>query len=344
MQLTQHRISKKAIIHFTEMISLLLVSGVPLDYAVEITKNSCRKEAQNLAQQISTGLRQGKEFHSVIDEIQAKWPKMYQGIIKAGEASGNLSTVLPDYIGYIQKEEESREKILSALLYPGIILLSTFIGIIAMVVVVFPAAEKLIQQLGGSISTPSALKTICITTAVPLSVILFTMCNRILRHFSTNGVTAFDRFLIHTPILGKIILFRQLRSWLFVMEIQLIAGIPFSFALFNSMQAISLQILKNDILKIYNNIIAGVPASQSFVSAKIIPAHIRDWLRISENIGKSSIVFHQLRLYYAAAADKQLQSVTAIAEPAAIIFAGSLLTGAIIAYVIPIFSMYGEIL
>jgi type II secretory pathway component PulF len=138
----------KDLIFFTKQLSVLLKSGVPLLQALELLSGQFSGQLQTILINLKDGVKEGKSLADGLSLYPKTFSKIYVQLIKAGEATGKLETILERLTTYLERQEEIQKKVSGALSYPLIQL-----GVIALVVVaimtfVIPNLKKMLKSTG----------------------------------------------------------------------------------------------------------------------------------------------------------------------------------------------------
>ncbi|HEY2082671.1 MAG TPA: type II secretion system F family protein, partial [Verrucomicrobiae bacterium] len=146
------RVSSKELENFTRLLSSLLAAGVPLSRALVIL---C-KEASN-----PVSAAKWKEVHDlVIDgmslaDAMAKspetFPRVYTAMVEAGEAGGFLDVVLAQIAEFQAREKDLKAKVMTAMLYPAILLVLAILVLIVLMTFFIPKFQKVFNSIHGTL-------------------------------------------------------------------------------------------------------------------------------------------------------------------------------------------------
>lgn len=117
-RLFQKKITVKDKILFTRQLSTLLKSGIPLLQALELLIDQVEGQLKEVVIALKDDIKEGTSFAAALKKYPKIFPNLYVQLIRAGEASGNLEIILDRLTGYMEKDEELRKKITSAMSYP----------------------------------------------------------------------------------------------------------------------------------------------------------------------------------------------------------------------------------
>lgn len=145
------RFSPRALVVATQELASLLRAGLELDRALEILVNL--DESKPMADTFGVILEQvrgGSSFADALNGLPA-FPKFYVNIVRAGEQGGDLQAALEQLGEYLGRSLAVRESVISALIYPSLLLATTGVSIIVILVFVLPSFEPLFAEAGKSL-------------------------------------------------------------------------------------------------------------------------------------------------------------------------------------------------
>lgn len=200
-----------------------LASMARLDLPISSGLKSLAKEVtqpkfRTLIDQIQQDMEQGRSLHQAMEKYPTVFSRLYLEILKAGESTGNLATVLEQLAAYSEVMQDTKAKIKNALMYPicvGVMVVSIFIGILVFAVPQFEQIFSDNSGLGRKLSElplstqmmiflSSSLRNYQISIPVMiLGVILLIVVGIRFK----NAVANFNQSIFHVPIFGT--MFRQ---------------------------------------------------------------------------------------------------------------------------------------
>ncbi len=135
------RVTPKMVAQTTRLLGTLLGSGVTLPESLTaLTEQVESPRFTGILSSISEQVNQGSSLGDTMAEYPKVFPKLYTNMIRAGEASGSLETVLFRLAEFMEKELEIRSKVSSALFYP---ILLGFLGVVLVIVLMVAIVPKL---------------------------------------------------------------------------------------------------------------------------------------------------------------------------------------------------------
>src|SRR5208337_2409128 len=136
----------------------------------------------------------------------------------------------------------------------------------------------------------------------------------------------------------------ELLSFSFAMESLTSAGVSVEEALSEAAGSVGNTALKHEIMEVRENVMKGEQLSTAFARSALFPARVGRWVGIGERVGHVEKVFTQLRAYYQQEVEKWISRLMALIEPAFIVVLGILIILFVVLFIVPVFSLYGNIL
>ena len=198
-------ISVKEKILFTKQLCVLLRSGIPLLPAIELLIEQFEGRMHRIIVSLKDGLKEGQGLADGMKNYPHDFENFYVQLIRAGEASGKLETILDRLTQYLERSQELSGKITDAIRMPLIQLGAIFLITLGLMVGIVPKMMGIFESQGGNLPTAT--------------IILMAMSNAILHHYLTmiigvtsgillflywkstpEGALTFDRLKLKMPI------------------------------------------------------------------------------------------------------------------------------------------------
>jgi general secretion pathway protein F len=142
----------------TRELATLLGAGLPLDRALEILIGLAPSPpVAILLQTLRDSVRGGKSLSQALDMHREVFSRFYVNIVRAGEAGGALGVVLNRLAETMERNKELRENVLSALIYPTILILVAVASIMVLLILVVPTFEQTFSQAGKALPLPTEI-------------------------------------------------------------------------------------------------------------------------------------------------------------------------------------------
>jgi general secretion pathway protein F len=146
------------ILVMTSELSIMLRAGLALDNALRVLIGMSAKPAMvSLTQTILDDVKSGVPLSRALKRHPGQFGDFYINMVRSGEASGQLSDVLERMVEHLERLRALRESIVSATIYPAILLGVAVLSIIAMLGFVVPQFETLFKGMGDALPTPTRI-------------------------------------------------------------------------------------------------------------------------------------------------------------------------------------------
>jgi general secretion pathway protein F len=149
----QKPIKSEQIASFTRELSTLIRSGQPIDRALSILTSISGEESQLTERiiNIRDSLKGGHSFADALEKEEGLFSDFYIQMVRAGEAGGALETVLDRLAHHLERAKEVKDSLVSALIYPLILLFVALTSIMILMTYVIPQFSDLFEDMGASL-------------------------------------------------------------------------------------------------------------------------------------------------------------------------------------------------
>lgn len=158
--LKSRRVSRDQLVVVTRELATLLQAGLPLYRALDILISMAETPAvaQSLGR-VREGLKGGASLADALAEQKDVFSHFYVNLVRAGEAGGALETVLQRLADHLERGKEMRDSLLSALIYPAILVLVAVVSIFILLGYVVPQFTELFEGVGQVLPLPTGSRS-----------------------------------------------------------------------------------------------------------------------------------------------------------------------------------------
>ena len=140
------------VLTMTRELSVLLRAGLPIDRALKVMiEMAAQERLQNLLNELLASVKAGKGLSQAMEPHRKDFGSFYINMIRSGEASGHLAEVFSRLTDYLANAKSVRSSVISALIYPAILLTVAVLSIFAMLGFVVPQFETLFSDMGDAL-------------------------------------------------------------------------------------------------------------------------------------------------------------------------------------------------
>lgn len=346
------RKSEKAVLELTQMMEQLINSGLSLKDSLEIASQMKVKGGgpENLAKELLEKIKKGISFAKAINSMPETFPPVYRGIIAVGDRIGSVERIFPRLKTYLETQKKIKEKVKSALLYPSIVLVTAMVGMLAMVLFVFPKLEDMFSEFGGDAVNILQQNISNLKTGLSIVVLILFFLTGILitvKFLSKNNESmraGKDKLLFEVPLIGSFISQWETLNFAFAMETLTSGGVTIEAAIPEAETVVSNTAYRRALKEVTSDIVKGDSLADAFSKRRVFPEYMSRWIMIGEKSGQPEHIFSQIRNYYQMEIEKQMNKFMTLIEPALILLIGIFMIILVLTVIVPVFSIYGSVL
>ncbi|MBP7216455.1 MAG: type II secretion system F family protein [Candidatus Omnitrophica bacterium] len=339
------KVPRKDLVLFTRQLATLIESGVNILNALKIISDQLpNKYLKAIIIDISSKIKEGMSFSESLNAFPTLFPGLYIAMIRTGESSGNLNETLKRLADFLEKEEEFKNSVISALTYPVFVFSVGALTVIVLLTFVIPRLITMFQDMGQMLPLPTQI-LINLSTflreywwllagGIAISIFLF---NRMKRNL--QGKTAIDKLKLAIPLLGDIALKSEISHLVRTLSLLLSSGVPIVSSLETSSASLDNQIMKNELEKFKEQIAQGFSFSQCLKESSLFPSFIINIVTVGEETGTMEKALLRIADDYEREIDAKLKTLTRLLEPIIILIMGLIVGFIVIAMLLPIFQI-----
>ena len=333
---------------FNQELLALLKAGLSIAEALEaLLEKEANESTRSILGRLLTGLREGKRFSGVLAEQPDLFPALYIGMVKAAEGTSDLPRALARFIDYRQQIDTVRNKIISAAIYPMILMLvggGVSFFLIGYVVPRFsdvyqgsghnlPFLTQVLLQLGQfSANHASSLLAMIVITLAGLMLTL--------RRLYRSGGMA--RLVARLPGVGERARIYELTRLYLTLGMLSEGGIPIVAAM-RMVEGMLSDVIKTGLQATINMVEAGVPLSGAFEANHLTTPISLRLLRVGERTGEMGAMLSQSAAFYDGETNRWIDRFIRILEPVLMAAIGVVVGVIVVMLYMPIFDLAGSI-
>jgi len=325
----------------TRQLSTLIGAGIPLVESLNALVEQIEHTAlRSVFAQVRDRVNEGA---SLADALSAtgKFDALYISMVRAGEASGALDTVLDRIADYLEDQVRLTSKVTSIVVYPAVMLAFSIVVIVLLVTVVLPQITSLLE----SMDTELPLVTRIILDGsdflrawwmvlVPLAVALGTGLYFLKR--SERGSAAFDRFLLRTPVLGRITRVVAIARFARTLASLLGAGVSIIQSLDISKHVASNSVIGAVIENAKVSVLEGATLASPLRSSGEFPPMVITMIEVGERAGDLESMLTKVADTYDEQVEQTITRLTSLLEPLLILLMVGLVLFIVMATLMPL--------
>jgi type II secretory pathway component PulF len=340
------RVSGKALENFTRLLSSLLAAGVPLSRALVILQREAAEPAARAKwKEIHDLVVDGMALAGAMGQSPDVFPRVYAAMVEAGETGGFLDVVLGQIAEFQTREKEMRAKVLTALLYPSILLVLALCVLVFLLTFFIPRFQAVFSSFGAKlplltemiIGASGLVRAYGVFAAVGIAVGVFLVRNWVA---SPGGRRLWEACVLRLPILGSLVAQYAMARFCRMLGTLLGAGVPLINGLNVARRSIGNQILVDAVSNSIDQVKEGKGLGSSLAECPaLFPGSVLEMISVAEESGRLDEELVRIANVTEGDLDRRLRTAVALAEPLMLFCIAAFIGTIFIGMVIPIFTL-----
>ena len=339
------KVKNKDIVIMTRQIATLLEANTSIIDALKITADQINnKDLITILYSLREDVIQGKRLGQSMMKYPGVFDNTYSSLVTAGDSSGNLDTIFNKLADYLEESASIRQKVISALTYPFILIGFSIIVIISLLVFVLPQVINQFIKAGAELPLITKLllglsNNIFIILFVIL--VIYIGLSLLYKKFiseENNHISAHKQFL-KIPLIGNFILTSEIERFSSTMALIMESGTNLDTALDESAKVFNNKYLNSLIIDAKNDVIEGKDFIYTLNQTNIFPDIFIQLISSGYKSGNLIKMFHKSSDFLKNEIETKRSIFLSLLEPLVIIFMGGFIMLIVLAILIPIMQM-----
>ncbi len=342
------RVAAREFLFFNQEFSALLRAGLPiltsLDILIDRRKNLVFKKALS---DIRERVKGGESLSDAFAAQGEMFPKLYAASLASGERSGELPNVLKRYISYTRSIMAIRKKVVSALVYPAILVCVSIVIVVIMIFKVIPTFASLFKELGTDLpwTTELLVNGSTFLQSMWKPIVAVVLCGSVAFFFwkrTPGGRIGFDRLKMRLPLVGGVIRDYAQNRFTRTLSTLLAGGIPLVTSLELAARAVGNFVLEQQLMGVTVRVREGQSLWESLERTGYISEMAVEMVKVGESTGSLVEMLDNASEFSEEEIDYRLSNMVTMIEPLMLVFMAVIVTGMILAIYMPLFQAVGQ--
>ncbi|WP_313331143.1 type II secretion system F family protein [Comamonas sp.] len=333
------------VLAMTSELSIMLKAGLALDNALRVLIDMAFKDSmRELLTGVLEAVKGGVPLSKALMAHQELFGDFYINMVRSGEASGQMSAVLQRLVEHLERQRALKESVVSATIYPMILVAVAILSLIAMLGFVVPQFEKLFTDMGDALPTPTKIvMTIGQVFRKNGWVVLLggAAVVYLLRSWlrSPKGRLWWQGVLLRMPILGRLALKYQLTLYSRSLGTLLGNGVPLLTALHIATDTVSNRLIQAELAKIPPIVKEGGKMVQAMNTTTVFEPLAVNLVRVGEETGRLGSMMLELSNILNREVETGIKRALTMIEPVLILVLGIMIASIIVSILMGILSV-----
>ena len=338
-------ITQADILVMTSELSIMLKAGLSLDNALRVLIGMSPKPAMMaLTQTILDDVKGGSALSTALKRHPQQFGEFYLNMVRSGEAGGQLSAVLERLVEHLERLRALRESVVSATIYPAILMVVAVLSLIAMLGFVVPQFETLFKGMGDALPTPTRIVMnigrVFTDYGLIIGLVLllvFWLLRSWLR--SPAGNQWWQARALKLPILGKLLLKYDLTLFARSLGTLLGNGVPLLQALQIATQTVGNITLRQALEGVGPKVKGGGRLVDAMGASGIFEPLAISLVRVGEETGRMGPMLLELARLFNRDVETGIKRGLTLLEPLLIVVLGLMIAAIIVSILLGILSV-----
>jgi len=333
------------IMALTSELSIMLRAGLALDNALRVLIEMSHKHSVSvLLQGVLDDVKGGTPLSKALSGNRELFGDFYINMVRSGEASGQMSKVLERLVEHMERIRALRENVISATIYPAILLLVAVLSLVGMLGFVVPQFEKLFTDMGDALPMPTRIVMTMgqIFTQYGLIILVVTVLsalviNRWLR--TAHGRRWWQATLLRLPLVGRLLYKYQLTLYARALGTLLGNGVPLLTALHIATETVGNLVLRQALVRVPPIVKDGGKVVDALRATQIFEPLAINLVRVGEETGRIGPMMLELANILNREVETGIKRALTMVEPALILILGMLIASIMVSILLGVFSI-----
>jgi type IV pilus assembly protein PilC len=343
----KQKVKSKVLMIFTRQLATLIDSGLPLLRSLNVL---ARQERDTVLKRTTESLADSVQCGNTFSDSLAQHPKifneLYISMVKAGELGGVLEVVLARLAEFQEKAQKIKGKVLSAMIYPAIVMTVAVTIMGFLLVFIVPRFEAIFKDMLGDKPLPGI--TIFVITisrfaqsnwALLIGAVVVLIIGTKVLGRTSGGRSLIDQVKLRLPLFGDLIRKTSISRFSRTLGTLVTSGVSILQALNITRDTAGNTVIANAISQVHDRVKEGESIVQPLESSGAFPPMVVSMIDVGEETGQLPDMLLKIADVYDGEVDNSVAALTSILEPIMIVFLAVVVGTIVIALFLPLISI-----
>jgi type IV pilus assembly protein PilC len=329
----------------SRQMATMIRAGLPL---IEVLDVLAEQSERRIIQSVMRRVEKDVEGGASLTEAIQKYPKIFRmffiSMVRAGEASGMLDTVLDQVAIYLEKLASIQRKMKSAVVYPVVVSIVAVCITTFLLVKVVPVFEQIFEGLHGTLPLPTRItmgvsRGIIHYWYIILIVLVGGVIGLVQWKRTKSGRYAIDRLKLKIPVFGPLFLKVAIAKFSRTLGTLIRAGVNILQALDIVAKTAGNALIEEAVYRTRVSIQSGESITRPLVESNVFPPMVTRMIDVGERTGALETMLNKIADFYEDQVSATVAALTSLIEPILIVFLGCIVGFIVISMFLPLIKM-----
>jgi type IV pilus assembly protein PilC len=343
----RRKVKSKVLMIFTRQLATLIDSGLPLLRSLNVlAKQERDKVMKNTINKVADSVQSGSTFSDALALHPRIFNDLYVSMVKAGEVGGVLELVLTRLSEFQEKAAKIKNKIIAAMVYPGIVM-TMAVGILCFLLIfIVPRFEVIFHDLLGDKPLPPVTRLVIGLSGFMQNhgLVIFGMVVAVVTIYKFVGRTRrgrliIDNFKLRMPLFGNLNRKSAISRFARTLGTLVTSGVPILQALNITRETAGNAAIAAAIAQVHDSVKEGESIVQPMEASRAFPPMVVSMIDVGEETGKLPEMLLKIADVYDDEVDNAVVALTSMLEPIMIVFLAVIVGTIVLALFTPLISI-----
>ena len=338
-------VSLRTLVFFTRQLSTMFSAGLTIEKAItDLEKEEKNKRFSRVLRKLSDDIRKGYSLSEAMQQHPGVFNPLYVALVTAGEVSGTLHTVLDELAEYLEKIEDTRRKVGSAMAYPVFILVFLAGVTWALFYYIIPMFAGVYGDFGADLPGPT-LAAIAISDFIvnnvfgTILIVIAVVIGLFLIYLTDRGRYVIDGLKLKIPVIGGVLSNSIMSKFARTFSILMAAGVPIMDTMELTENVVQNAVVEGGVRKARVLVKEGYGVANAFRRTGLFPPTLLQMIATGEETGDMDKLLGKAAEFYEKLVDAVIDRLTSLIEPLLIVIMAAIVGSIIVVIYLPIFDL-----
>lgn len=343
------RVKLRDLVVFSRQFATMIDAGLSVVKCLDILQKQSRNpRLKEVIGQVKHDVAGGTSLTEAVQRHPRIFSSLYINMIRSAEAGGILDTVLDRLASFLEKEQETRNKIKSAMTYPAVVFVFALLMLIGLLFFVLPKFKTIFEAMGLQLPLSTRLMLNCSTYVrqywyIAIVVLVGSAFFIRMAARTEKGRYALDAAKLRVPVFGDLLLKTAVSRFARTFGTLISSGVPVLRALEIVSDTAGNRVVSETVVRARISIKEGDKISTPLFGSRVFPVMVTQMIAVGEETGRLDQMLVKVANFYDEEVDSTLKALTSLIEPLMIVGLGLIVGFIAVSVISPIYSLVGSL-
>jgi general secretion pathway protein F len=341
----KNKLSAQDLALLTRQLTTLLSAGIPVEESLcGVSEQIEKDKVRELIIGVRSKVLEGYALAQAMSEFPNAFPELYRATVSAGEQTGRLDLVLEKLAQYIENQQETKQKIQQALIYPSLMIIVSTAIISFLLAFVVPKIIEVFTSSGQSL--PNMTKVLIILSEfiksyglISLSIIIILLVGFTRSLHNQKIRTSWHRILLKLPIVSYLVKSINVARYIHTFSILFAAGVNVLETMRVCASLVTNLVMRNAFDVATTRVREGTSINQALKETGFLNPMAIHLIASGERSGQIATMMERAAAHLDSEVKRLIDTALTLLEPLVILLMGAVVLFIVLATLLPIFSM-----